>query len=321
MFGANKFNSFLKHPGYNLETIGAVVGIGSGLSSIFGDDDDNGQPAGTVAAGTIYDPFGLPNRQKSSARLMQMMGMGSGTGTTGGSGAVAGSSSGGTGDWQTPNWGNLAPPQGGYLGGSTGQVVTDANGNQFFSMFTGQFDANGNNITNYIPLSGGLANASSGGAGTGGSGTGADFMSSDPSYQWRLSQGLESVNRGAAASGMLGSGNRLVDLMDYGQGLASTEFSNEFSRLAAMAGVGSWSGSNAGALGAQNDQAGWQGIAQGVGALSNSSFGSPTGALPQYSSGGWFNNTGYGTGVGGSGYSAGSMGSEQANMLTSQWSW
>lgn len=53
----------------------------------------------------------------------------------------------------------------------------------------------------------------------------------DPSYQWRLNQGLEGVNRGMAASGMLNSGNRMLELMRYGQGAASQEYGNQFQRL------------------------------------------------------------------------------------------
>jgi hypothetical protein len=66
--------------------------------------------------------------------------------------------------------------------------------------------------------------------------TGA-FKPSDPSYQWRFNQGMEGVNRGAAASGLLRSGNRLAALEDYGQGQASTEYANQFSRLSQLAGA------------------------------------------------------------------------------------
>ena len=51
-----------------------------------------------------------------------------------------------------------------------------------------------------------------------------------PSYQWRYNQGLEAVNRTAAARGMLGSGNRLAELTKYGQGMASQEYEAEFQR-------------------------------------------------------------------------------------------
>jgi len=63
------------------------------------------------------------------------------------------------------------------------------------------------------------------------------FMSSDPSYEWRLQQGLEGVNRKMAAGGFLSSGNRMAELMNYGQNTASTEFQNEFSRLSQLSGA------------------------------------------------------------------------------------
>ena len=68
------------------------------------------------------------------------------------------------------------------------------------------------------------------------SGTGGGTLSNlaqidqSPSYQWRYNQGLEAVNRTAAAKGMLGSGNRLAELTKYGQGMASQEYEAEFQR-------------------------------------------------------------------------------------------
>lgn len=64
-----------------------------------------------------------------------------------------------------------------------------------------------------------------------------EFKTTDPSYKWRFDQGMEAVNRGSAAGGMLRSGNRLAALQDYGQGQASAEYSNQFSRLARLAGA------------------------------------------------------------------------------------
>lgn len=64
-----------------------------------------------------------------------------------------------------------------------------------------------------------------------------NFSPTDPSYKWRFDQGLEGVNRGAAASGMLNSGNRLAALSDYGQNTASTEYSNQYNRLAQLSGA------------------------------------------------------------------------------------
>lgn len=53
----------------------------------------------------------------------------------------------------------------------------------------------------------------------------------DPSYQWRLQQGQQSVERSLAARGLLGSGNAAIELLQYGQGAASQEFAAQWNRL------------------------------------------------------------------------------------------
>ena len=52
-----------------------------------------------------------------------------------------------------------------------------------------------------------------------------------PGYKFAYNQGLEAVNRTAAAKGQLGSGNRLYDLTKFGQGLASQTYNNTVSQL------------------------------------------------------------------------------------------
>ena len=56
----------------------------------------------------------------------------------------------------------------------------------------------------------------------------------DPSYQWRLNQGLAGVESSAAARGGYFSGNTGKALMDYGQNAASQEYANQFSRYNQM---------------------------------------------------------------------------------------
>lgn len=56
-------------------------------------------------------------------------------------------------------------------------------------------------------------------------------IANDPGYQFQYNQGLEAVNRNAAAKGMLGSGNRLFDLVNYGQDRAKTSYGDSISRL------------------------------------------------------------------------------------------
>lgn len=57
------------------------------------------------------------------------------------------------------------------------------------------------------------------------------FTPDDPSYQWRMDQGMENLSRASAARGMLGSGNVLAELTNYAQGAASQEYSAQFNRL------------------------------------------------------------------------------------------
>lgn len=110
---------------------------------------------------------------------------------------------------------------------------------------------------------------------------GATFGTSDPSYNWRFGQGLEAVNRTEAARGMLGSGNRLAELMKYGQGMASTEYGNQFNRLASLAGTSQTMGSSMGSLQAQQQQAGWSAVGQGLGGL-NTAVNNPNTMLGQW---------------------------------------
>lgn len=63
------------------------------------------------------------------------------------------------------------------------------------------------------------------------------FSPTDPSYQWRFDQGMETVNRTMASQGMLASGRQLSALAEYGQGMASTEYANQFARLSRLAGA------------------------------------------------------------------------------------
>ena len=74
-------------------------------------------------------------------------------------------------------------------------------------------------------------------------------LTTDPSYQWRLDQGMKNLQASAAARGTLGSGQNLKDITDYSQGAASQEYQNAYSRymqqqetlynrLAGLAGIG-----------------------------------------------------------------------------------
>lgn len=85
--------------------------------------------------------------------------------------------------------------------------------------------------------SSGTSNGTGNGASSGGSGAYGGFFES-PGYQFRLQQGLQAIDRGAAARGQLASGATIKAEQRYGDGLASSEFQNYTNGLAGIAGVG-----------------------------------------------------------------------------------
>lgn len=62
--------------------------------------------------------------------------------------------------------------------------------------------------------------------------TAAKFQA-DPGYAFRIKEGLRALDRSAAARGGLLSGNQLRGVTEYGQELASQEFTNAFNRYQA----------------------------------------------------------------------------------------
>ena len=65
-----------------------------------------------------------------------------------------------------------------------------------------------------------------------------DSIQDSAAYQWRMDQGLQGMDRSAAARGALYSGGQSADLMRFGQGLASQEYNDQWNRLSGLAGVG-----------------------------------------------------------------------------------
>ena len=55
-----------------------------------------------------------------------------------------------------------------------------------------------------------------------------------PGYDWLREQGNKNINRQAAASGQFGSGRNQKDLMQYGQGLALTDYQGYLGRLESL---------------------------------------------------------------------------------------
>lgn len=70
-----------------------------------------------------------------------------------------------------------------------------------------------------------------------------------PDYKFALKGGSEALDNSAAAKGGAISGNQIRAQTEYGQGLATQNLQNYFSKLSGMAGQGIQAGSNLGQLG------------------------------------------------------------------------
>lgn len=77
------------------------------------------------------------------------------------------------------------------------------------------------------------------------------ILKNDPSYQFRLKQGQQALDRSSAARGMGYSGAQMKAAQDYGQGMASTEFGNYYNRLAGLAKGGEQAANNLASQGGQ----------------------------------------------------------------------
>ena len=65
-----------------------------------------------------------------------------------------------------------------------------------------------------------------------------DRFFTTPGYEFRLGEGINALEKSAAARGTLNSGRMGRELVRYGQGVASAEFGNYANRLSTIAGVG-----------------------------------------------------------------------------------
>jgi hypothetical protein len=108
-----------------------------------------------------------------------------------------------------------------------------------------------NQLGNVLGLNGASGNASA-----------LTALQNTPGYQFELGQGDNSVNAAAAANGTLNSGNQLLALSNYNQGLASTTYNNYVNQLSPYLGAAN---SAAGGI-----ASGYQGLGTG---LANASFG------------------------------------------------
>jgi len=96
----------------------------------------------------------------------------------------------------------------------------------------------------------------------------------DPGYEFRFSEGMRALDRGAAARGGLLSGGYGRRAIRYGQDYASQEYSNVYNRIANIAGLGQVSGG-------QNAQVGTAISGQVGGALSNAGYARASGYIGQ----------------------------------------
>jgi len=73
-----------------------------------------------------------------------------------------------------------------------------------------------------------------------------------PDYQFAFDQQLQGLDRSAAARGSLYSGGHSTDVMNIANGLASQNYNNYYSKLAALAGNGQSAAANLGSVGTGN---------------------------------------------------------------------
>lgn len=83
----------------------------------------------------------------------------------------------------------------------------------------------------------GIPVTSGGGAPSAGARDFSNFFNT-PGYQFNLNQGLQTINRQAAANGNLYSTNTLNQLGTYAQGVASNQYNNYVNQLMGLAGIG-----------------------------------------------------------------------------------
>lgn len=73
-----------------------------------------------------------------------------------------------------------------------------------------------------------------------------------PDYLFARDQGIQSIDRSAAARGALYSGGQSADLAKFASGLASQNFGNYYNRLTGLASMGQGSATSLGSIGTGN---------------------------------------------------------------------
>lgn len=72
----------------------------------------------------------------------------------------------------------------------------------------------------------------------------SNVVSNLPGFQSQFNQGTKAIDNSASARGLLGSGNMLEELNQFGQGMESTYYNNYIQQLANEAGVGNTAANN-----------------------------------------------------------------------------
>ena len=193
---------------------GAVIGplVGGIASSLFGGGGGGSAPA-PAPAPSGYGGGGFPSLLQTAVSGLGLAGIGPMSNSQ--LQAAAGMADPFAGQ-RSQYFGNLA--------GNIGQMMSQASsGAALVSQYTNQMNPF---IYDQMPRTGvaGLTSTATIDPALAGLGT------YDPSVGFRYQQGLDAVERGAAATGMLGSGNMATELEQYGQGFASTEYQNQFNR-------------------------------------------------------------------------------------------
>lgn len=110
------------------------------------------------------------------------------------------------------------------------------------------------------------ANSNAGASSLGGPGVAAaagQKFTSSPDYQFAFTQGLQALQRSAAAGGTLQSGGQVKAATEFGQGLASQQYGNYYNRLLSLSQLGTGAAnttSNAAMTGGNSQAATLQGI-------------------------------------------------------------
>jgi len=93
----------------------------------------------------------------------------------------------------------------------------------------------------------------------------------DKAFQGMNDASLKGVQRQMAAKGQGLSGNELIALQEQGNTNAMSFYNNQVQQLSSLAGVG-FNPADGARINSANEQAGWQGLAQGIGGLNQVSF-------------------------------------------------